>query len=136
MKDLIAYINSTTNNSFNQLSSTFPMLSAGMEVGYANGYVAVPKDHPFFGKGYDDVDINIHGGLTFATSGDNICKDLPETEVLDGCLYDLDEDWWVFGFDTCHHSDSLKNWPREAVIDETLNLKKQLEEVYKGDDRN
>lgn len=94
MKDLIAYINSTTNNRFKQLCSTF------------------------------------------ATSGDNICKDLPETEVLDGCLYDLDEDWWVFGFDTCHHSDSLKNWPREAVIDETLNLKKQLEEVYKGDDRN
>lgn len=131
MKDLIAYINSTANNSFNKLSSTFPMMSAGHGVGYANGYVAVPKDHPFFGMGYDDVDVDIHGGLTFAAPGNNIIKDLPETEVLEGCLYDLNEDWWVFGFDTCHYMDNLDNWPREAVIDETLNLKKQLEEVYK-----
>ena len=131
MKNLIAYINSTVNNKYNNMSSVFPMMPASMEVGYANGYVAVPKDHPFFGKGYDDVDINIHGGLTFATSGDNICKDFSETEVLEGCLYDLDKNWWVFGFDTCHYMDNLDNWPREAVIDETLNLKKQLEEAYK-----
>lgn len=131
MKDLIAYINSTINNRCNNMSSVFPMMTAGMEVGYANGYVAVPRDHPFFGKDYDDVDIEAHGGLTFAAPGSNISKDLPETEVLEGCLYDLDEDWWVFGFDTCHYSDSLENWPREVVIEETLNLKRQLEEAYK-----
>lgn len=131
MKDLIAYINSTINNRCNNMSSVFPMMTSGMEAGYANGYVAVPRDHPFFGKDYDDVDIEVHGGLTFAAPGSNISKDLPETEVLEGCLYDLDEDWWVFGFDTCHYSDSLENWPREAVIEETLNLKRQLEEAYK-----
>lgn len=131
MKELIAYINSTVNNSFNSMSSTFPMIPASMGVGYANGYVAVPKDHPFFGKGYDEVGIEVHGGLTFACSGDNITvKSLPETEVLEGCLHDLDENWWVFGFDTCHYGDSLENWTREAVIDETLSLKKQLEEAY------
>ena len=131
MKELIAYINSTANNNFNSMSCAFPMLSAGMGVGYANGYVAVPKDHPFFGKGYDDVNIDVHGGLTFACPGNEItAASLPETEVLEGCLYDLNEDWWVFGFDTCHYMDNLDNWPREAVITETLNLKKQLEEAY------
>lgn len=58
MKELIAYINSTVNNNFNNMSSTFPMIPASMGVGFANGYVAVPKDHPFFGKGYDDVNEN------------------------------------------------------------------------------
>lgn len=131
MKELIAYINSTVNNNLNNMSSVFPMLPSGTGVGYANGYVAVPKDHPFFGRGYDDVDVEIHGGLTFSCSGSKIKTDLPETEVLEGCLYDLDEDWWVFGFDTCHYQDSLENWPREAVIDETLRLKQQLEDAYK-----
>lgn len=131
MKELIAYINSTVNNNFNNMSSTFPMIPASMRVGFANGYVAVPKDHPFFGKDYDDVDVEVHGGLTFACPGNNItAADLPETEVLEGYLYDLDENWWVFGFDTCHYMDSLENWPREAVIAETLSLKKQLEEAY------
>lgn len=131
MKELIAYINSTVNNNFNNMSSTFPMIPTSMRVGFANGYVAVPKDHPFFGKDYDDVDVEVHGGLTFACPGNNItAADLPETEVLEGCLYDLDENWWVFGFDTCHYMDSLENWPREAVIAETLSLKKQLEEAY------
>lgn len=131
MKELIAYINSTVNNNLNNMSSTFPMIPAGMGVGYANGYVAVPKDHPFYGKDYDDVEVDVHGGLTFACPGSNItAADLPETEVLEGCLYDLDENWWVFGFDTCHYTDSLENWPREAVIAETLSLKKQLEEAY------
>lgn len=68
MKELIAYINSTVNNSFNNLSSIFPMLPAG--AGYANGYVAVPKDPPYFGKFYEDI--QIHGGLTFSASGDRI----------------------------------------------------------------
>lgn len=131
MKNLIAYINSTINNRCNNMNSVFPMMTVSMEAGYANGYVAVPRDHPFFGKDYGDVDIEVHGGLTFAAPGSNISKDLPETEVLEGRLYDLDEDWWVFGFDTCHYSDSLENWPREAVIEETLNLKRQLEEAYK-----
>lgn len=133
MKDLIAYINSTVNNRCNNMSSIFPMIPASMEVGYANGYVAVPRDHPFFGKDYDDVDVEVHGGLTFAAPGSNISKDLPETEVLEGCLYDLDEDWWVFGFDTCHYMDNLENCNREYVISETLNLKRQLEEAASHD---
>lgn len=131
MKELIAYINSTINNNFNNLSNVFPMLPAGSGAGYANGYVAVPKDHPYFGKDYDDIDVEVHGGLTFACSGDKVtARDLPETEVIEGNLGNLDENWWVFGFDTCHYMDTLDRWPREAVIVETLNLKKQLEEAY------
>lgn len=33
MKELIAYINSTVNNNFNNMSSTFPMIPASMGVG-------------------------------------------------------------------------------------------------------
>jgi hypothetical protein len=43
------------------------------------GYVGVPEGHPWFGKGYDDVDANVHGGLTYAEpcQGD-VCHEAPE----------------------------------------------------------
>ena len=30
-----------------------------------NGYVGLPDEHPCSGKGYDDIDVNVHGGLTY-----------------------------------------------------------------------
>ena len=56
------------------------------------GYVGIPKEHRFWGKGYhgdneevDDISDNVHGGLTYSEEG------------KDG--------WWYFGFDTTHAND-------------------------------
>lgn len=55
------------------------------------GYVGIPRDHKFWGIGYDwheelrDIGANVHGGLTYGQEGD------------DG--------WWYFGFDTAHMDD-------------------------------
>jgi hypothetical protein len=55
------------------------------------GYVGIPKEHRFWGVGYDgdreleDIADNVHGGLTYSEQGD------------DG--------WWYFGFDTAHSDD-------------------------------
>lgn len=48
------------------------------------GYVGVPVSHPDHGKEYDAVEVDVHGGLTFA-------------EKLD--------DGTVFGFDVGHYGD-------------------------------
>ena len=72
--------------------------------GNLNGYVAVPRDHPAYGLGYDAVEVDVHGGLTFASFGDS------EWEV--GSLFnrhpgpDRPTDVWWFGFD-CHHAFDL-----------------------------
>jgi len=50
------------------------------------GYVMVPESHPYHGKGYDNVDVRVHGGLTFA----------------DG----FHSGWW-FGFDCAHSGDVI-----------------------------
>lgn len=56
------------------------------------GYVAVLKDHPAFGKDYDKVDVDVHGGLTFANEcGGIICHKSAENDKV----------WW-FGFDCAH----------------------------------
>lgn len=49
------------------------------------GYVHVPADHPDANSFYDDVDVEVHGGLTF-------------------CWRALDGGMW-FGFDCAHYSD-------------------------------
>ena len=120
MKKLVTFMHDGINSYLND---------EGHGAGYANGYVAVPKDHPYYGKDYDDIEINIHGGLTFSNSGSYILKEWENIEMIEGTSRDL-ENSWVFGFDTCHCGDNLNIWPIEAVIEETLRLKNQLEEVY------
>jgi|ERR1043166_533244 hypothetical protein len=61
--------------------------------GYRCGYVRVLPGHPWFGKGYDDVGAEVHGGLTFAQAGSSCPTHGPE------------EEWWL-GFD-CAHCDDL-----------------------------
>lgn len=61
------------------------------------GYVGVPNTHPAYGKDYNDVDVDVHGGLTYAdVCGDHICH-VPEPGMPDDV-------WWL-GFDTNHYSD-------------------------------
>lgn len=57
------------------------------------GYVGIPKEHTFWGQGYDEdrneelnaINEDVHGGLTYSK------------EESDG--------WWYFGFDTNHYND-------------------------------
>ena len=75
--------------------------------GWGNGYVRIAEGHKYHGKTYDDIDVQVHGGLTF---GEHIVNN---DNFSDG--------YWV-GFDTAHHSDTRQRWPRHAVLDETIDL--------------
>jgi hypothetical protein len=66
------------------------------------GYVGLPPGHKLHGEGYDNVDVNVHGGLTFASScshgeqSHSICHVPSEGES--------DDVWWL-GFDCAHCGD-------------------------------
>lgn len=81
--------------------------------GWGNGYVLVSDGHEFYGKSYYDIDVSVHGGLTFS-------------EVIS---QDDDFGWrrghWI-GFDTSHHGDNLKRWSKSAVFEETMKLFNQI----------
>jgi len=62
------------------------------EAGHRCGYVRVPPGHPAFGKEYDAIDVEVHGGLTFAEL--EPCKNHPEGQG-----------YWL-GFDTAHCGDA------------------------------
>lgn len=66
------------------------------------GYVGVPHNHTLYGIEYDDLDINVHGGLTFAA------KCAPEDKEHAICHIvepSEDDDVWWFGFDCAHSGD-------------------------------
>lgn len=82
------------------------------------GYVAVNPDHPYHGKDYDDVDVTVHGGLTFADS----CRD---DEPIESAVCHIPEpgqpaDVWWFGWDCGHTWDIqpayLAHWPEMADL--------------------
>ena len=62
-------------------------------MGFRYGYVKVPSGHPWHGKGYDEIDANVHGGLTFADY-DVLC----DQGGSDG-------GYWI-GFDCAHAGDA------------------------------
>ena len=115
-----------------------------LEHGTHNGYVAVPPTNKYYGKHYDEVDIEVHGGLTFSEpvrygeySFSSKRKINPlyvgvKNSVLEDSEFisentEIGNDWWIFGFDTFHCNDNPTNCDKEYVINETLYLQEQLE---------
>ncbi len=88
-----------------------PCLIVRGAVGALCGYVGVPKGHPWFGKDYDDVEVDVHGGLTFASpcqlgaEAEAICHKPAEGES--------DQVWWL-GFDCAHLGDLCPTMRRIA----------------------
>ena len=76
------------------------------------GYVGVARDHPFYGKNYDDVDVEAveaHGGLTFA---DRCVPEDKENSICHIVEPGEDDDVWWFGFDHAHSGDVSPKYDR------------------------
>lgn len=111
-----------------------------------NGYVALPKSHPYWGKDYNDIPIRVHGGLTFGGQGGGVAYLRPyvlggkEKGKLDPMSWPDPNLWWI-GFDTSHLGDFITYnneshpdpcgvfWTIEMVERETEELAKQLSEL-------
>jgi hypothetical protein len=63
------------------------------------GYAAVPPGHPLHGKHYADVDVRVHGGLTYGSACDGEICHVPKPG-------EPEEVFW-FGFDCGHFTDFM-----------------------------
>lgn len=83
--------------------------------GAVNGYAHIPVGHPWHGLDYDEIDVRVHGGLTFG-----------------------DGEW--IGFDTLHYGDywpeipygldaSDIEWTPAMVAEQTRRLARQVAEA-------
>ena len=85
-------------------------------VGSLCAYVGLPLGHSLAGHGYDDVNIDCHGGLTYSAKGNS--EFLPK-------------DHWWYGWDYCHYMDaSLLPFP--SLSEGHKWLVKEVEEDSRG----
>lgn len=84
-------------------TTKLPCLIVRSSIGHLCGYVGISKEHPWYGKDYDNMDIDIHGGVTFTGScmseknkNTSICHIVETGEP--------DDVWWI-GFDCAHCDD-------------------------------
>lgn len=99
------------------------LTKAFMSFGWGNGYVLLPKTHPLHGKNYNDIDVDVHGGLTLS---ELIVERDIEGGWGEGQLDLEDVGKWCVGFDTAHAWDNSENWTKEDVLQETERLRDQL----------
>ncbi len=69
------------------------------------GYVGVGLDHPWHGKDYDDVNLNVHGGLTFSDGCED--GDDPAIGICHVAKDGRPDPVWWFGFDCGHYTDLI-----------------------------
>jgi len=75
----------------------FPVLAVRNSLGNWCGYVGMPPGHPWHGRDSDDVDVQVHGGLTYAGKCNGVICHVPR----DGEPADV---FWL-GFDCAHCGD-------------------------------
>lgn len=105
------------NQAYNELGLTSPIAllrsktSQYITTGWGNGYVRIPEGNKYYDKNYNEIDVSVHGGLTFSGHITN-----------DGVL---SNGFWV-GFDTAHYGDDSTYWTKDRVFEETINLFSQI----------
>lgn len=72
------------------------VLRGPVNIGHLCGYVGVPPKHPAHGKNYDDVEVEVHYGLTFGGDTPPYAVESPVENA---------EGYWWFGFDCAHCDD-------------------------------
>ena len=88
------------------------------------GYVGLPKSHPWFGLGYDEIDVEIHGGLTWSQH-----EETPGGK--DRCYpHETGDTWWV-GFDCAHFYDESNPKDENYVRGEIESLVHQAAVAYR-----
>lgn len=100
--------------------------------GTHNGYVAIPPMNKYYNMPFEELEekIDVHGGVTWLETAVNSLDILMDAERIstDTKISEIGDDWKIVGFDTMHWGDNSTIWDKKAVIQETLDLQRQLEE--------
>lgn len=96
---------------------------------HPTAYVEIPQNSKNYKKNYDDIDILVHGGLTYSKKYLNF-----ENQTLEG---------WFIGWDYAHYGDYVgalgdlikdngKKWTTKEIIADVFSVCKQLAMQERG----
>lgn len=100
------------------------------DFGWGNGYVLMPKKHPYYERHYNDLYLSVHGGLTYSDYfSSKLFLDWIGNRNYDGDIdvdnYKKFDNYWMIGFDTGHFGDDSENCSKEFVLEEANKLLEQ-----------
>lgn len=72
----------------------FRCVVVGHTMGHRCGYLAIPQGHELYGVEYDNINVEVHGGLTYSNESDEYSYPVATDEKV----------WWI-GFDCAHFGD-------------------------------
>ena len=88
-----------------------PHMGPGVDCGESSGYLIIPeRGHPWFGKSFRDINVDVHGGLCFSGQVPN-----DNFKALNKKLNGGEIGAWAIGFHTRHPGDTREVWTDEAV---------------------
>lgn len=88
-------------------------------LGHLNGYIGVPRGHPWYGN-FDTDNIDVHGGITYSA------LNLPQQDE------GSQEGYWYLGFDTAHWCNTNDPKDEKFMRNELQKLKRQAEAAIFG----
>lgn len=105
------------------LGFTYYILNLGT---HPTAYIKIPENHKYYEKDYDEINLDVHGGLTYSSK--QLCL---ENEVIEG---------WFIGWDYAHYGDYLgyeemfsrefrtngKKWTTEEILKEVKEACRKL----------
>ena len=118
-----------SNDWFNEKNDLVTLLLSEMSLlsksgGHSNGYAIIDSTHPCYKKHYDDINVHVHGGLTF---GQLIVQEMIDDEHWGKHINQDDLNKYIVGFDTLHYNDNGQNCNEAYCLNELTNLISQLE---------
>ena len=95
-------------------------------------YVKIPKGHPYYGKFYDDVNLDVHGGLTYSGNIGHVEKGSRSFYL--GWDYAHAYDYYGgYEKEFQHINDGCKKWTTLEIFDHVTKVINQIIEIeWKG----
>ena len=95
-------------------------LGVDIEHWFWNWYILLDPTHYYFNSGYDDIEVEVHGGFTYS-------EFVSEEIIKNFSTLDINDLWkWMLGFDTNHYGDNQFNCDKEYVENELERINKVL----------
>jgi hypothetical protein len=102
----------------------FIMFMSCLPYAWYNGYVVLPEGHKFNGVFYDNIDVDVHGGLTFSKYASKYINSAFEKR---GSNIKISKKDYTIGFDCNHYQDNVYKCNQKYVENQIKNLVLQIE---------
>ncbi len=84
-------------------------------------YIEIPADHPYYKKDWEEVDLPVHGGVSYSDFSIPVIKNKhPLKSWYLGWDYNHFEDYYPFSFLVEGEDDELHKWTIEEILNHDL----------------